>query len=227
MEVVLTPSLAVGAIYGDNADILQMENQTLHERCWNESSTAQHNAYQYSKTLAEMQAWKMAEAQSRWDLVVLCPGFVLGPSLSPASDSGSLAVMDQLLNGYMLLGVPNLGFVLVDVRDVATAHVRAAEMSGAKGRYIISGSRMTPFLEISKFLKRVHDKPALIPSWHMPHLLFRLLAPLGGMSQKWVSANWGILFAVDNKRSIEELGVKYRPVEETLLDHLESWKAQR
>jgi nucleoside-diphosphate-sugar epimerase len=217
----------VGAIYGDSEDVLKMENQTLHERYWNESSTAQHNAYQYSKTLAEKQAWKMAEAQGRWDLVVLCPGFVIGPSLSPASDSGSLAVFDQLLNGYMLLGVPDLGFTLVDVRDVAAAHVKAAETAGANGRYIISSSRMTPFLDISKFLKRVSDKPALVPSYHMPQLLFRLLAPLGGMSQKWVSSNWGIRFAVDNKRSIEDLGVNYRPVEETLLDHHTCWKAQR
>ncbi|KAK4118758.1 NAD(P)-binding protein [Parathielavia appendiculata] len=223
-RVVLTSSVA--AMYGDNVEVLQMENQTLHERYWNVTSTAHHNAYQYSKTLAEKQAWKMVEGQSRWELVVLCPGLVLGPSLSPASDSGSLAIIDQLLSGIMLVGVPDLAFALVDVRDVATAHLKAAETPQAKGRYIISENRTTPLVEISKCLKQFHDKPALLPSWNMPHLLFRLLGPLMGLSQKWLSANLGIRFAVDNRRAMEELGLTYRPAEETLREHYQAWKAQ-
>jgi hypothetical protein len=37
----------------------------------------------------------------------------------------------------------------------------------------------------------------------------------------------GIRFDVANERSIEELGVKYRPVQETLVDHYKSWLEQR
>ncbi|KAK4096415.1 NAD(P)-binding protein [Parathielavia hyrcaniae] len=224
-RVVLTSSVA--AMYGDNADVLQMENQTLHERYWNATSTAYHNAYQYSKTLAEKKAWEMAEAQSRWELVALCPGLVLGPSLSPASDSGSLAIISQLLTGIMLVGVPDLAFALVDVRDVAAAHLRAAETPVARGRYILAGDRTIPLVDISKSLKQVHDRPALLPSWNMPQLAFRLIGPVMGLSQKWLSANLGIGFAVDNKRAMEELGVTYRPVQETLRDHYQSWKAQQ
>jgi UDP-glucose 4-epimerase len=44
-------------------------------------------------------------------------------------ESGSLYTIDQLLSGHMLLGVPNLAFALVDVREVAlrlnTAHLAA------------------------------------------------------------------------------------------------------
>lgn len=203
-----------------------MENGTLSERYFNTTSSLQHNAYQYSKTLAEKEAWKIAESQTRWDLVVLCPGLVLGPSLTPSSDSGSLAIIDQLLSGYyMLPGAPDLAWAMVDVRDVAAAHIRAAEVPAAKGRYIISHSSLTSLMDVSTCLKRVHRSPRSLPSWQMPHFLFRLVAPLVGISQAWVSANMGIRFAVDNTRSIKELGMEYRPVEEMLLDHYQAWAA--
>ncbi|KAK4233077.1 hypothetical protein C8A03DRAFT_39243 [Achaetomium macrosporum] len=224
-RVVLTSS--AGAMYGDAADVLQSENATLHEGCWNTTSSPSHNAYQYSKTLAEKEAWKMAESQSRWDLVVICPGLVLGPSLSPTSDSGSLALIDQLLGGLLMVGVPALSWPLVDVRDVATAHVRAAEVPEAKGRYIIADSKTTSFLDLSKSFKRVHSKPRVLPTWQLPVLAFRLFAPFAGVSQTWVTANWGIGFSLDNSRGIKELGIKYRPVEEMLHDHYQSWAAQR
>jgi nucleoside-diphosphate-sugar epimerase len=133
-----------------------MENNTLHERYFNETSTINHNAYQYSKVLAEKQAWNISRAQSKWDLVAICPGFTVGPTLSPESRSGRLFTIDQLLRGYMLMGVPVLAFALLDVRDIAEAHVKAAEVDSAHGRYIVAGSGMTSFLEISKLLKSAH-----------------------------------------------------------------------
>jgi nucleoside-diphosphate-sugar epimerase len=213
-------------MYGDAADVLQSENATLHEGCWNTTSSPSHNAYQYSKTLAEKEAWKIADSQSRWDLVVICPGLVLGPSLSPASDSGSLALINQLLGGLLMVGVPALSWALVDVRDVAAAHVRAAEVPEARGRYIVADSKTTSCLELSKSFKQVHSKPRVLPTWNLPMLAFRLFAPFAGVSQAWVTANWGIDFSLDNSRAIKELGIQYRPVEEMLRDHYQSWAAQ-
>jgi hypothetical protein len=37
----------------------------------------------------------------------------------------------------------------------------------------------------------------------------------------------GIAFAVDNHRSIEELGVSYRPIQDSLRDHYGSWAAKK
>ena len=39
--------------------------------------------------------------------------------------------------------------------------------------------------------------------------------------------HFGIRFRVDNQRSIEELGVRYRPLEDTLIEHYKSWAAKR
>ncbi|OLN96107.1 Tetraketide alpha-pyrone reductase 2 [Colletotrichum chlorophyti] len=46
--------------------------------------------YIYSKMVAEREAWKFHDAQNRWSLVVINPGLVIGPPLTPESASGSL-----------------------------------------------------------------------------------------------------------------------------------------
>jgi hypothetical protein len=59
----------------------------------------------------------------------------------------------------------------------------------------------------------------------------RTRPPPAGTS--WPGPRWspskhlGISFAVDNHRSADELGLVYRPVRETMLDHYESWRARR
>ena len=37
----------------------------------------------------------------------------------------------------------------------------------------------------------------------------------------------GIRFALDNRRSREELGIAYRPFTQTIADHYRSWESQR
>ena len=45
--------------------------------------------------MAEQEAWRICNAQNRWSMVVLNPGLILGPSLTPASESGSLFLLDS------------------------------------------------------------------------------------------------------------------------------------
>jgi dihydroflavonol-4-reductase len=132
--------LPVAAMYGDSIDILQMKDSTLSEAYWNETSTAANNPYSYSKVIAEREAWKLNDAQTRWSLVVINPGLVLGPSLTPQSASGSLFMIENMYRGENRMGCPELHYPIADVRDVAEAHVRAGENpTTAKGRYIIAG----------------------------------------------------------------------------------------
>lgn len=149
--VVLTSSVA--AIFGDNADVLNMKDKTLSTEYFNKTSSVEYNAYPYSKVVAEKEAWKMYQEQpspKRWNLVTINPGLVLGPSLSPTSESGSLSLFDQLLRGQLFLGVPDMWFAIVDVRDVATAHIQAARNPDAHRRYILAHSRAYGFVELSR-----------------------------------------------------------------------------
>ena len=48
--------------------------------------------------MAEQTAWELAGAQDRWSMVTVNPGLILGPSLTPVSDSGSLR--ETMLDHY-------------------------------------------------------------------------------------------------------------------------------
>lgn len=202
----------------------------LTEEHFNETSTVTHNPYHYSKVLAEKEAWKMSREQTRWDLVVICPGLVLGPPLSQASESGSLFLMDELLRGELFFGVPNLFFCTVDVRDVAAAHVGAADTTAATAagrRYIVAAPKMAAFVDVARSFRRLCGGSLVIPTHRLPDALVRVLGPLFGLTQTWLARNLGVEFKVDNSRSVKELGLEYTPLEETLEEHYRGWKAMR
>ncbi|MFJ6388014.1 NAD-dependent epimerase/dehydratase family protein [Streptomyces sp. NPDC091972] len=224
-RLVLTST--VGAIFGDYADVRHMDGHTLSEKYFNTSSTVENNPYHYAKTLAERAAWDAEAAQDRWRMVSLNPGLVLGPSLTPASESGSLFLLEELFKGYFFYGAPDFSFTTVDVRDVADAHIAAAERPDAKGRYILAAETMTSFHEMSRIIRTRHPRDPRIPRTALPHWPVRVLGPAFGLTQDYIRKHLGIRFRVDNSRSVRELGISYRPIEETVLDHYEAWRAQR
>ncbi|MET8453259.1 NAD-dependent epimerase/dehydratase family protein [Streptomyces sp. NPDC005209] len=223
--VVLTST--VGAVFGDYADVLAMDDQVLSERYFNTTSTVENNPYHYAKTVAERAAWEAEAAQDRWRLVCVNPGLVLGPSLTPASESGSLFLLDELFKGYFCYGAPDFSFTTADVRDVADAHIAAAENPAAKGRYIVAAETMTSFHEMSRIIRTRHPRDLRLPRTALPHWPVRILGPAFGLTQDYIRGHLGIRFRVDNSRGVRELGLTYRPIEETLLDHYESRRTRR
>jgi nucleoside-diphosphate-sugar epimerase len=220
-RVVLTST--VGAIFGDYADVAQMDGGILSEKYFNTSSTLQNNPYHYSKVMAEREAWSINEGQSRWSMVAINPGLILGPTLTPSSESGSLFLLDEMLRGHFFYGAPGFSFTYVDVRDVALAHLRAAEREQASGRYIIAEKEMLSFREMARLIRPHHHRPYLIPRHSVPDLVVRMIGPFFGLTQDYIRKHIGIRFQVDNARSISELGLDYRPISETLADHYKSW----
>jgi dihydroflavonol-4-reductase len=89
-------------------------------------------------SLAERAAWDFVENESpSFDLVVINPTGVIGPSIGSGLSTTSKVIAD-LLNGGVYPAIIDMTFPYVDVRDVAEAHVRAAENPDAAGRYICS-----------------------------------------------------------------------------------------
>ena len=132
-----------------------------------------------------------------------------------------------MLKGYFFYGMPNLSLTTVDVRDVATAHINAAGNASANGRYILAAPKMSSFVDISTTLRKFHKSRYLLPTHQIPDLSVRVIGPLFGLTQDYMSKHLGVRFTVDNRRSIVELGINYRPLEETLADHYQSWLANR
>ncbi len=216
-RVVLTSSIV--AIYGDAVDIYKTANEIFSEDDWNFSSSVDHQPYPYSKTLAEKLAWEMAGKQTRWDLLTINPGFIMGPSLSKRTDSTSIDIMIQLATGKFKTGVPSGKMGFVDVRDVAKAHILAGFSPTASGRHICVSDQKT-FLDMANVIKANYPKYPL-PTGFVPKWLFWLIAPFAGFTRKYVKLNVGIDLQFDNGYIRKDLGIEFIPFEKTISDHFE------
>ena len=213
-RVILTSSVA--AIYGDACD---MQNQGLAEYTeahWNTTSSIKHQPYSYSKVLAEKEAHKIHDAQDRWSLAVINPGFVMGPSLFNSTSSGSIHFMKGLISGKQKMGVPNLNFGMVDVRDIAKAHLLAGK-NNSVGRHIVVQSSLS-MLGMAKIIgDKFRDKYA-IPKMELPKFMLYLFGWSQGVSIKFIKRNVGYPLQFNNAKSIDELNLTYTPIETTLYD---------
>lgn len=207
LRVVLTSSVA--AVHGEYA-APPTNGQLYSEEDWNETSTVSNGqAYHLSKAMAEKEAWKVAGAK-RIDLVTVCPNFVQGPPAISSREHAAAALKGSLSVGYvkdLIEGAKPAGGkpIICDVRDVARAHVAAAEKPEAKGRYIVS--------QAGSVLPR--DMRAAIVD---------ALVDLGfeGEAESLPAAEEPLEGAgvarIDASRTAAELGVRARPAAETLRD---------
>ncbi|CAN8062184.1 unnamed protein product [Agarophyton chilense] len=135
----------------------------LDENCWSDEGFCKetlmkhsYGAYRLAKVQQEKVSWKVAKAMSL-QLVCIHPGYIVGPSLLPAVN-GSVAMLLELLEGRGC-GVarckpgmiPDQFCDLIDVREVAEAHVLALEQEQAEGR-IVALSQSPLYVDMYKKL---------------------------------------------------------------------------
>ena len=214
-RVVLTSSCA--AIYADACDTVNAPGGRIDESIWNETASLAYQPYSYSKTLAEREAWRIAEAQSQWDLVVLNPSFVLGPASHGLPSSESFNIMRQIGDGTFKMGAPRLGLGMVDVRDLAQAHLAAAYLPQAGGRNIVS-AHDTHLLELALCLRARFGAEYPLPRRALPKWLLWLVAPSQGIERAFVARNVNVPWHADDSKAVRELGLSYRPMQETVED---------
>jgi nucleoside-diphosphate-sugar epimerase len=215
-RIVLTSSAA--AVYGDAVDINFTESGIFTEKHWNTTSSPDHQPYSFSKTMAEKEAWKIAGAHPDLELNVINPGFVLGPSVTQRTDSISISIIDQLISGKFRTGVPKGMHAVVDVRDVAIAHLRAA-FSPDSGYRFIAAPHHTTFLEMAAIVKKRYPRLP-VPTHCVPTWFFLLVGPLLGYPARFIRRNIGYEIWFDNTLIKDKLKMTFRPLEETLLDQV-------
>ena len=221
-RVVLTSSCA--SIYSDATELKDTPNGVFTEDIWNTTASLDYQPYSYSKTMAERAAWEINEKQSRWDLVVINPCLVMGPPLNTkANTSGSFSLLKQLGDGSMKSGVPKVSIGLVDVRDVAEAHYQAGFRPQAEGRHITCGHN-TNFLELAEVLQPKYGQDYPVPKKAMPKWLVVLAGPLldKSLDRRFLRNNINHPWRADNSKSREQLGVSYRPMQETMEDSFDA-----
>jgi nucleoside-diphosphate-sugar epimerase len=217
-RVVLTSSVVT--IYGDNADIALTPAGVFTEKEWNITSSAEHQPYPYSKMIAEKEAWAIAKEQDRWDLLTINPGWILGPSVSKRKDSMSISSMIKLGDGTYKAGVAEVWNGIVDVRDVASAHIKAGYTPEASGRHILVSGEAT-LLDLANMLRKHFGDQYPFPRKEVPKFFFWLIAPKYGFTRKYVTRNTGIQIKFDNSYSKKDLGMSYIPIEQTVKEHFQ------
>ena len=193
-RVVLTSSISA-VVYGND------RSQTFDESHWSNVHGRRIGAYDKSKTIAERAAWDFMEGlgpDDTMELVVVNPGLVLGPLLS--SDWGTSGELVKRLIDHDVPAIPDISLAMVDVRDVATAHLSAMTTADAAGQRFICAEANHSMMEVAVILKR-HLGPLgyNIPTKRLPSLAIRLMA-LFDSTVRLAMNDLGTTQSVDNTR---------------------------
>lgn len=187
------------------------------EADWTDPTSPDAYPYVRSKTIAERAArdWVAAEGGDM-EFCTVNPSLVLGP-LQSGDFSTSLEAIKKLLEGSMP-GMPNLGFGIVDVRDVADMHVRCLTAPNMAGeRFICSG----PFLmmdEVAAILRAgLGPQARKVPRLKLPNWLVRIAARFDPVIGQ-VIGELGKRRESPANHAREVLGWVPRPAEESVLD---------
>jgi nucleoside-diphosphate-sugar epimerase len=175
------------------------------EADWTDPDTPGLPPYPRSKAIAERAAWDFIDTEGGdTQLVVVNPTFIAGPSLVPGLRS-SLTAFKAIIDGTMP-ALPRQRFGVVDVRDVADAHIRAMATSGAAGkRYLL-----------------LADGPTI--TWlGLAQILRDHLGSAGGhVTTDEAPGEDPSPLTIHNDRAKQELGWRPRPAETTIVETADS-----
>ena len=174
------------------------------------------NAYIRSKVAAEEALWKyVATEASDMSVSTIHPGAILGPPLGSDSAGTSVSTIRGMITGSVP-GIPPISVPMVDVRDVALAHVAALENPAVNGhRFAVCHPEPIRYLEVAKILRAAGYTK--VPSREIPQGLIRAFAPVN-RELRSMKAFIGKSVSADISISTANLQWSPRPIKETLLD---------
>ena len=194
------------------------DGETLTTESWADDATLENNPYGLAKFSSEriVRDWHEKREGSGPRMVTINPCVVLGPPLSKRHLDGSPSFVMTLLNRDIPAVVP-MHISIVDVRDVAEAHVRALTKGSDAGRYLVVSGQMW-FRDIAKTLKKANPDMN-IPTMQLPYslsLLVSLFHPK--ISLAWAKTHLGKRLFWDASPAERDLGMVWRSPELSLLE---------
>ena len=206
--MVLTSSCASVA-YGRN-DLPR--NHVYTEADW--SNPDNIDAYSKSKVLAEKAAWDFVEknAGHKFELNTINPSGVFGHCRTTPGTSVDL-IAQIMTRKLPMIPAVNLG--MVDVEDVAKAHVAAMTCEAANERFITS-AEVVSASHISDVLHaEFGPKGVQVARAKMPYFLAwvtSMFVPLA----RYMVKEWDKELHIDGSKAERVLGFKYKDTAETL-----------
>jgi dihydroflavonol-4-reductase len=211
------------------SSIHALEHSPLDKPMDESRPLAVHNPLPYEKTKSFAEGLVREAAANGLDTVILNPSSLVGPNDFKPSLVGQLLI--RLYNNQLPALVPG-GYNWVDVRDVCQAAVNAIEQGRAGEGYILSG-RWASLEELSQMVGRLYNRRT--PTFSLPFWIARMGVPFIGawysMHREhplYTSASLDIVKTgsknILNKKAVNELGFRPRPLEETVADTIEFFK---
>lgn len=194
------------------------KDYTVDESDWTDITHPDVYPYVKSKTIAERAArdWIAAEGGAM-EFVSVNPSMVLGP-VDSGDFSASVEAIKQLLDGSMPMA-PDLGFAIVDTRDVADLHVRCLEEPGLAGERFLAAGRFMKIIEVGAVLREglpaQHSRK--VPTWITPNWMVSVLSMFNA-GVRSIKSELGKSRHVDASHAHKRLGWKTRAEEESILD---------
>jgi nucleoside-diphosphate-sugar epimerase len=210
-RVVMTSSMAAIGYGVDRGEY------TFDESRWTDLSHPDVYPYVKSKTISERAARDWMDANGGdMEYCSINPSMVLGPVLS-SDFSTSLEAVKKLMDGSFP-GSPDLGFCVVDVRDVADLHVRALTAPDMDGERFFAAGKFFKMHDIAMLLKeRLGDEARKVPSRKLPDWVMRLVSIWDPVARQ-VKSELGKVRHADASHAREVLGWQTRNEEETIID---------
>ena len=144
----------------------------------------------------------MGQEKPAFDLVTICPPMVYGPVVHHLSSLAALntsnrRILDFIQGKYREAGVPRTGTLMfVDVRDLATAHVKAVEVDAAGGQRFFATNGHYSNKTLVDAIRETNPKLA-------PRLPVDMLDELVGKS-----------YTFNDSKIRQVLGMKFRPLQD-------------
>jgi dihydroflavonol-4-reductase len=185
------------------------------EECWTDVTGPGITAYAKSKTLAEQAAWDFVRTTApEMQLTIINPVLVVGPPLD-SNFGTSVSVVERLLKAKDPM-LPHVGFLCVDVRDIAEMHLRALTRDATIGERFIGADRFMWFLDMAKTLKAGFPDRRIVTR-QAPDIVVRLLA-LFDRSIGTILPDLGRRIDADTAKAQRVLGMTFRPAPESVTE---------
>lgn len=207
-RVVLTSSIA-SIVYGHpgrgerwfgEADVSNVESSDI-------------SPYAVSKTLAERAAWEAVDG-TRTELTTINPSLVFGPLLDRTMGT-SVQLIAMMMSGRLPV-LPDVTFGIVDVRDVAAAHVAALTASKAAGRRLVVSAEERSLLDIARQVAEGHPAFAgRVPRRRLPTWAVKAAAVVSPPA-RMLAAELGRTKRLETAPAREILGLAFRSGDEAI-----------
>ncbi len=186
--------------------------------------------YFQSKVDAEKEIFRFMDSHPNLRIVLILPSVMLGPGDSGPTPTGNM--VKKFLEGEIKFILPG-SLCIVDARDVALAVIESIEKGESGERYVIGG-RKYELESFFKVLAEVTGAPPLTkkPSPRVLMLVAKTMSLISKVTGKPPLLKPSILkrlqedFWYDSKKAERELGVRFRPLTETLSDTANWFRSQ-